>query len=102
MTVVKVQKVKTEWRGVEFDGSQGSESYDDVDRLFDWAQVRGHVNCLNDYMPCIEVPVKKPTYPGETRCVYVQHGGWIVASNRGKVLVLTADEYYEKFEEKTK
>lgn len=99
--MIKVEKIKTEYRAVEFDGSAGSESYADVIALFDWADAyrNGFINCLNEYMPSIDFPAKKPTYPGETRCVYVQHGGWIVASSRGKVEVLTDDEYYEKFKE---
>lgn len=102
MPVIEVERVKIKWRAVEYDASQGSDSYDDVDELFDWAQARGHVNCLDEWMPNIEIPVKKPSFPGETRPVYVQHGGYIVANNRGKVEVLTDDEFYERFKEKVK
>lgn len=98
--MIKVKKIKTQYRAVEFDGSKGSDSFREVDELLDWAEARGHVNCLDEWSPNIEVPVKKPSYPGETRAVYVQHGGWIVASSRGKVEVLTDDEYSERFEEK--
>jgi hypothetical protein len=102
MPVIEIEKVKIEWRAVEFDGSAGSESRDDVERLFDWAQaqVHGYVNCLDEYMPCIEIPEKKPRFPGETCYAYVNHGDYIIANNRGKVEVLTADEFYVRFREK--
>lgn len=99
--MIEVKKIKTEYRAVEFDASAGSESYADVNELFDWAGVwrTGVINSVGDYMPSIDFPAKKPTYPGDTRSVIVRHGGWIVASSRGKVKVLTDDEYYEKFKE---
>jgi hypothetical protein len=100
MSIIEVEKVKTEWRAVEFDGSQGSDSYDEVEDLFDWSGAQGYLNCLDEYLPNIEVPVKKPTYPGETRTAYIQHGGYVVANNRGKVEVLTDDEFYVRFKEK--
>lgn len=100
--MIEVKKIKTQWRAVEFDASAGSDSYDEVNELFEWAGVRGRgiMNSLDEYMPSIEVPMKKPSYPGETESVYVKHGGWIVASSRGKVEVLTADEFNERFEDK--
>jgi hypothetical protein len=100
MSAVEVKKIKTEYRAVEFDGSEGSESFDDVNELFDWGTVRGHINALDEYSPYVAVPEKKPTYPGETRSVYVNHRDWIVVSSRGKVKVLTDDEFNEKFKEK--
>lgn len=102
MAVIEVKKVKIKWRAVEFDASQGSESFADLNELLSWCGNREIVNNLDEWMPNIEVPEKKPTYPGETRPVYVQHGGYIVANNRGKVEVLTDDEFYERFKEKNK
>lgn len=102
MKLLEVEKVKIQWRAVEFDGSQGSESYEDVDELFNWAGTCGSgiINCLNEYKPCIEFPAKKPSYPGETHPVYVKHGDYIVANSRGKVEVLTYDEFYQRFDVK--
>lgn len=100
--MIKVKKIKTEYRAVEFDASAGSDSLAEVDVLFDWAGVwrTGVINSVGDYMPSIDFPAKKPTYPGEMRNVVVRHGEWIVASSRGKVKVMTDNEYSEKFEEK--
>lgn len=97
--MLAVKKIKTEWRAVEFDGSQGSDSYEDLNELFDWGQVYGQgiINCLDERTPNIEFPEKKPNYPGETRSVYVKHGDWIVVSSRGKVKVMTEDEFYERY-----
>jgi hypothetical protein len=101
VSIIDVEKRPIEWKAVEFDASNGSDSYNEVFTLFDWAGARqGYQNCLDEYMPCIEVPEKKPTYPGETRSIYVKHGWYIVASNRGKVEVLDNDEFYERFREK--
>lgn len=99
MGVLDIEKNPIKWRAVEFDNSQGSESFEEVNELFDWAKVYGSgiLNCLDDWSPNIEFPMKKPNYPGETRCVYVKHGDYIVANNRGKVEVLDDDEFYERF-----
>lgn len=100
MALIEVEKVKTTWRAVEFDASAGADSYRDVNELFEWAGTSGILNCLDEWSPNIEVPEKKPAYPGETRPVFVQHGNYIVANSRGKVEVLTDDEYNERFKEK--
>jgi hypothetical protein len=99
MALLEIEKNPIKWRAVEFDNSQGSESYEEVHELFDWAGTAGSgiLNCLDEWMPCIEFPEKKPAYPGETRSVYLNHGDYIVANNRGKVEVLTDDEFYERF-----
>lgn len=102
MALIEVKKVKTKWRAVEFDGSQGSETYEEVNELFNWAGTYGYGNYTNTHRPHIAFPEKKPAYPGEKRDVHLRHGDYIVANNRGKVEVMDNDEFYERFKEKNK
>ena len=98
MSTVEVKKIKTEWRAVEFDGSEGSESYEDIRELLDWSGCVGVYNYAHvEYgNPHICISSKKPNSYDK----YLNHGDWIVASSRGKVKVLTADEFNDKFKEK--
>lgn len=94
MTVRDVHKIKTTYRAVQW--KQDTDSAEDIRGLFDWGKVDGYHYFSDDYEYAeLNLAAEKIGHQYHL----LKNGQWVVVSSKGKVEVLSEDQYTEKYED---
>lgn len=94
MTVKNVHKIPTTYRAVHWTCKK--EDASDITGLFDEFHVDGYTYFSDDYYYA-EITVSNEKPKNQYRLLH--EGQWVVVSSKGRVEILSADEYTEKYED---
>lgn len=94
MAIKNVRKIPTTYKAVQWTGTKQDAS--DILGLFDEFGVDGYTYFSDDYQYA-EITVNSAKLKDQYRLLY--EGQWVVVSSKGKVEILSADEYTEKYED---